>query len=156
MINLMNKWHHNFAWFISQRIFFLCTFISAVFLLKLQKLQEVINWMNGWCKCLRSYICCKKYLLIWDSFVFLKDYPRVQFLWLNETNARLNRGWTPLCYPWGTSQTSGKTGQGINFFPSKCNQKRYVIKMNYNWKLSKTSGTIWNYFCRGFVWLVTP
>ena len=46
---------------------------------------------------------------------FSLDSPRVQFLRLNETNAWLNRGWTPLCYPWGTPQTSWKTGQGKLF-----------------------------------------
>ena len=69
LINLMNKLHHNFAWFIFQRMFFVHLFFCFFFLLKL---QEVINCMNGWCKCLRSYICCKKYLLIWANLFFLK------------------------------------------------------------------------------------
>ena len=71
----MNKWHHNFAWFIFQRMFFVhlyfCSFFSL--LLKLQKLQEVINYMNGWCKCLRSYIFIDMGL-IWFFFKILQEY----------------------------------------------------------------------------------
>ena len=63
----MNKLHHNFAWFIFQGMFFVHLFFCSFFLLKL---QEVINCMNGWCKCLRSYICCKKYLI--SNLFFLK------------------------------------------------------------------------------------
>ena len=71
----MNKWHHNFAWFIFQIMFFVhlyfCSFFSL--LLKLQKLQEVINYMNGWCKCLQSYIFIDMGL-IWFFFKILQEY----------------------------------------------------------------------------------
>ena len=44
----------------------------------------------------------------------------------------------------------------VKSFPSKCNQRRYVRKNNYNLIIVKNRGTIWKDCWRGFMWLVTP